>query len=216
MPRRRRCSIYDLSVVADGGGLVDQLHSLTCVHVFSEHCWKYSAGYSPRVPLQLEPPRSVTVRTSPPSPTTSSTTSSTSQQAMAALLADRGVKWVALGWGAFVAENVILSENRQSIVELAGEQGYVRLYGSLSTLCLTSTAYGYLRHARAQGPRLFPALAGPSIPRNALAFALQAVGFAGLSQFMPPIVPPPETSTGVAPAPPPLPPLPEKPISGTQ
>ena len=39
---------------------------------------------------------------------------------MAAEVANKGVQWVAMGWAAFIAENVVLSENRQTIVKYAG------------------------------------------------------------------------------------------------
>ena len=55
------------------------------------------------------------------------------------------------GWLFFVAENAVLSENRQVFIDRLGERGYKSCYGLLSTCSLASVAYGLWRHG--PGPR---------------------------------------------------------------
>jgi len=42
-----------------------------------------------------------------------------------AVLRDKGVLFIGLGWGGFIAENLILSENRTWIIEQFGETNYI-------------------------------------------------------------------------------------------
>ena len=56
------------------------------------------------------------------------------------------------GWLFFVAENAVLSENRQVFIDRLGDRGYKSCYGLLSTCSLASVAYGLWRHG--PGPRL--------------------------------------------------------------
>ena len=50
------------------------------------------------------------------------------------------------GWLFFVAENAVLSENRQVFIDRLGDRGYKSCYGLLSTCSLASVAYGLWRH----------------------------------------------------------------------
>lgn len=42
-----------------------------------------------------------------------------------AVLRDKGVLFIGLGWGGFIAENLVLSENRSWIIERFGEANYI-------------------------------------------------------------------------------------------
>ena len=41
-----------------------------------------------------------------------------------AILASKGVRWIGLGWTGFIAENLILSENRDEIIRHFGDDNY--------------------------------------------------------------------------------------------
>lgn len=83
------------------------------------------------------------------------------------------------GWLFFVAENAVLSENRQVFIDRLGDRGYKSCYGLLSTCSLASVAYGLWRHG--PGPRL-RAVGTPSL---ALGSALTCVGLVGAFNLAP-------------------------------
>jgi uncharacterized membrane protein len=95
---------------------------------------------------------------------------------------NQGVRWISAGWIGFIAENLILSENRQYIIENLGDDNYHYLYSTLSTLACGSIAYGYLRHGRRKGPTL---QAPPGLGRKIIAFIVQTLGLVGFSQAIP-------------------------------
>ncbi|KAJ3076441.1 CAAX prenyl protease [Podochytrium sp. JEL0797] len=99
------------------------------------------------------------------------------------ILSHRGTKWIFIGWTGFIAENLILSENRELLVDSFGEDSYKKAYGTLSTLACGSIAYGYLAHGHHKGPRV-ASLSG-SLPGKALILGVQAIGLIGLSQSLP-------------------------------
>lgn len=95
----------------------------------------------------------------------------------------KGVKWIAFGWSAFLAENLILSENREEIISSSlfggSVEKYRRLYSGLSVAAMGSVAYGYFMHGRRQGPMLSqPILAGKF--GRFFGLTLQGFGVAGL------------------------------------
>ena len=59
-----------------------------------------------------------------------------------------GIKWLAGGWSLFLAENVILSENREWICQKYGEKLYHGVYNTLSTVACISILFGYFKHRR--------------------------------------------------------------------
>lgn len=99
---------------------------------------------------------------------------------MRAILSDKGVRWVSFGWTAFIAENLIVSENRDYIISLYNERQYHTLYNTLSSAACAGLLYAYIAN-RKRGPVLPPASSG----RKAFAFLLQTVGIVGLSQLAP-------------------------------
>jgi len=103
---------------------------------------------------------------------------------MATISSHKGVQFVIFGWSAFILENLVLSHNRDQIIARFGEERYHYFYNTLSTAACTSIAYGYVKHGRKQGPKLWQ-VGTPAM--RAAAFAFQALGFVGLSQFAPKI-----------------------------
>jgi len=102
------------------------------------------------------------------------------------VLQHKGVRMVALGWSSFIAENVIVTSNRDMIIAWLGdEKSYATCYGTMSTACLTATGIAYARHARVAGPVMFIGALPPG--RAAMAWVLQSLGFVGLSQLAPPL-----------------------------
>jgi uncharacterized membrane protein len=93
----------------------------------------------------------------------------------------KGVYWILGSWGAFIAENVIVSENREYIIREFGEDNYHLLYNTLSTAACSSLLYGYIRHGRHQGP----VIGARSILARLSGFSFQSLGFVGLSQLFP-------------------------------
>lgn len=128
---------------------------------------------------------------------------------MLAALRAPSMRWAVGGWSFFIAENVILSENRTALREaLAGEGGsadvegdknYHLLYGTLSTAATASIVYGYVSKVRHAPPLQWAAGAAPPGFRIAVSFGLQALGLAGLVQALPKLqVPVAMVSTGGA------------------
>ena len=101
---------------------------------------------------------------------------------MKMVLADKGVRWIVGGWFFFMGENIVLSHNRQEIIEYTGDREYHLAYSALSTTACASILWGYFRHGRNKGPVLWRV--GTPL-HQAGAFALQGLGLIGLSQLFP-------------------------------
>jgi protein-S-isoprenylcysteine O-methyltransferase Ste14 len=104
---------------------------------------------------------------------------------MSGLFAHKGVRWIALGWTAFIAENLVLSESREAIIRSVGESNYRLAYGTLSTAACTTIFVGYWKHGRGQGPRMLPLRLVKSPLLQASAFAIQTAGLVCASQLFP-------------------------------
>ncbi len=98
-----------------------------------------------------------------------------------AALQSRGAKWIAVGWTAFIGENLILSHNRDAIISAFGEDNYRYTYSFLSTAACGSIAYGLLRYGRGKD-RIF---ANRSPVARGFGAALQVIGLVGASQQAP-------------------------------
>ncbi len=108
----------------------------------------------------------------------SSATATSSSSASASAL-----KWAAGGWSLFIAENLLLSENRTYLIDRLGDDGYHGLYGTLSTVAMGSVAYAYRYKVRGQGPFAFSGRPAPAA--LAASFALQALALGMVSQSAP-------------------------------
>merc|ERR1711957_28961 len=99
---------------------------------------------------------------------------------MAALLANKGVRWIGGGWVFFIAENLILSHNRSDIINSIGDGNYHTVYNTLSTAACGSIGYGFFKHRRTGGPIFKP-------PRLLLPLGLSCtlLGVVGFSQLIP-------------------------------
>ncbi len=106
---------------------------------------------------------------------------SMSQGFLRAALQSRGAKWIAVGWTAFIGENLILSHNRDVIIGAFGEDNYRYTYSFLSTAACGSIAYGLLRFGRGKD-RIF---ASRSPLARGFGAALQVIGLVGASQQAP-------------------------------
>ena len=108
----------------------------------------------------------------------------------ASFLRTKGVRWIGLGWSAFIAENLILSDNREYIIQQFGDQNYHMLYNTLSTGATTSILYGFVKHRKTG-----PALPVPSVHMKLCGYIFQTVGLIGVSQLFPKLQSPYEPTT---------------------
>jgi uncharacterized membrane protein len=73
--------------------------------------------------------------------------------------------WATGGWTFFIAENLILSENRTYLVETFGDASYHNGYGLISTMAMGSVAYAYWFKIRDMPPLLWSSKATlPFVP----------------------------------------------------
>lgn len=93
----------------------------------------------------------------------------------------KAVRWIGIGWSAFIVENVVLSHNREWIRETYGDHNYHNMYNALSTAACSSIAWGYFKHGRGMGPLLNPR----SKPLLLAGSLFQIIGLVGLSQVPP-------------------------------
>ena len=96
-----------------------------------------------------------------------------------------GIKWVACGWTLFLAENVVLSENREWICEKYGEKLYHGVYNTLSSAACISILFGFLKH-KGQGKKWanFDKGSAP-LPLRICSIVLQSFGIICFSQLLP-------------------------------
>lgn len=92
------------------------------------------------------------------------------------------------GWSFFIAENVILSENRTLIINYLNddqeESKYHLLYGSFSTIATGTILYSYYK-CRNASPYQFPLSSSPSRVRILLSLLFRSLGFVGALQLVP-------------------------------
>ena len=89
-------------------------------------------------------------------------------------LRNPGVALIGGGWSFFITENLVLSHWRDEIIGAFDEDTYLRVYGGLSTCACASIGYGFLRHGKGKGPRIWGGFAGPAARAGAV--GLQALG----------------------------------------
>lgn len=99
-------------------------------------------------------------------------------------LTSSSMKWAVGGWSFFIAENCILSENRQHLISQLGDDGYHAAYGTLSTAAMGSAFYGYFRHVRNAAPLLWTGSVAP-LSSKLLGFVFLSVGLGMASQIPP-------------------------------
>ena len=93
-----------------------------------------------------------------------------------------GVRWIAFGWSGFILENLILSENRDKIIQHYGKDNYHYIYNTLSSVACLSIGWGLLKHGYRKGPTIGSARGMLS---RSIACCLQGVGLIGFSQLIP-------------------------------
>jgi hypothetical protein len=93
---------------------------------------------------------------------------------------NKGVRLVTIGWIGFISENLILSHNREYIINYYGDGNYHIAYNILSTMACSSIAYGFFKYGK-----LGPALPKRNLIFQVAGFGIQAIGLIGLSQLAP-------------------------------
>merc|ERR1719253_38764 len=99
------------------------------------------------------------------------------------ILSYPSIKWAVGSWGFFIAENFILSENRNLIISEIGDDNYHYAYGTCSTIAVSSIIYTYFRKLPIE-PLRFVSHAVPS-SSLALGVILQSLGWCIASQVVP-------------------------------
>eukprot|EP00940_MAST-03C_sp_MAST-3C-sp2_P001735 g1735.t1 len=116
-----------------------------------------------------------------------------------AMTAHPGARWAFFGWSGFIAENVVLSHNREIVIREIGNENYHLLYNTLSTLACASIGYGLFRFRSPIAASRMWSTRGTKL--QGIAFCLQAIGLVGFSQAAPRLqvpfatAPTPEEST---------------------
>lgn len=108
-----------------------------------------------------------------------------SAAAVSSLLRSSSIRWAAGGWTFFIAENVILSENRTFLIEKFGDEGYHIAYGTLSTLAVASIAYAYLRKIPRNAPPLLWSSGVVPSPWKVASWTCMSLGLSLASQTLP-------------------------------
>jgi len=106
------------------------------------------------------------------------------------------VKWAAGSWSLFIAENLVLSENRTTIINNLGDDNYHYVYGLCSTAAVGSIAYGYQYKVKNQGPMLWKMGSAVPLPGKIIAFMCLGLGMGLMSQTAPKLQIPLEYMTG--------------------
>jgi len=100
--------------------------------------------------------------------------------------ASAAIKWAIGSWSLFIAENVILSENRtQLIAYLGGDDNYHVFYGSCSSFAVGSILYAYRYKIRGVGPRIWTTTNTIPWPARMASFILHSIGLGMASQSFP-------------------------------
>ena len=96
-------------------------------------------------------------------------------------LQEKGVKWILSGATFFIAENLILSENREKIISHFSDDIYHNIYNFFSLASTASILFGYFRYGYRKGP----IIQTPNYLQQFGGFSLQFFGFGLLSQSFP-------------------------------
>lgn len=99
---------------------------------------------------------------------------------LSAFLRSPSFRWAVGGWSFFIAENVILSENRGYLIQMLGDEGYHAAYGTLSTAAMVSVAYAYRYKLGAS-----PYSSGVPLFHKGMAFVSVSLGLILVSQTLP-------------------------------
>lgn len=106
--------------------------------------------------------------------------------AASSALRSSSMKWAAGGWTFFIAENLILSENRTYLIEQLGDGAYHAVYGTLSTIATASIGYAYLyKIPKNVPPLLWSVSSAAPMPSRVAAWFLLSLGASMASQVLP-------------------------------
>ena len=97
------------------------------------------------------------------------------------IFSSKGAVLGSAAWASFIAENLILSHNRDEIIDAFDERVYSLSYSTLSTVSCGAIAYTYLKYCRNKPPFL-PAR---GVIYRAASFVFASAGLIGFSQLAP-------------------------------
>lgn len=131
------------------------------------------------------------------------------QDLQMALMTSLPVRWAIGGWGFFIAENFVLSENRTWLIDRFGDEGYHAAYGLCSTAATASIGYAYYKIRKTT---VVQKTLRPTSPTAVGAWLLVSLGLGMVSQVPPKLQipvhavqsPPAPLSNDQSSAPPPL------------
>lgn len=131
------------------------------------------------------------------------------QDLQMALMTSLPVRWAIGGWGFFIAENFVLSENRTWLIDRFGDEGYHAAYGLCSTAATASIGYAYYKIRKTA---VVQKTLRPTSPTAVGAWLLVSLGLGMVSQVPPKLQipvhavqsPPAPLSNDPSSAPPPL------------
>lgn len=98
----------------------------------------------------------------------------------------KGVRLAAAGWTFFIAENFVMSENREWIIASYSDSAYHACYNFLSTAACGSVAWGYFQYGKLQGPLMYRKTAKvPKTIAGVVSWLCMGLGLVAFSQFAP-------------------------------
>lgn len=104
------------------------------------------------------------------------------QSILQQLVKTKGFKLITFGWIGFITENVLLSHNREYIINEYGSNNYHTTYNILSSISCGSIAIGYFVYGRGKGPKIAEFRSNLS---RLTGFIFQSIGIIGFSQLIP-------------------------------
>ena len=102
----------------------------------------------------------------------------------------KGVRYITLGWTGFITENLVMSHNREYIIDYLNEYNYHLIYNTLSTAAMISVVYGYIRYRNYNSitmNNIFNSWNINSRSFKITSLSMQSLGLIGISQIFPKI-----------------------------
>ena len=94
-------------------------------------------------------------------------------------------RWAVGSWSFFIAENLVLSENRSFLIESIGDDNYHYLYGLISTAACGSITYAYFYKISSPLLLAWPLTASAPLSMKGASFIFHTLGLGMLSQIPP-------------------------------
>lgn len=97
----------------------------------------------------------------------------------------KALRWAVGSWSLFIAENLILSENRTEIIRRFGDDKYHAIYGLCSTVACGTILYSGYKIKNGISSEIVPRISRFSLMGQALSFSMLGLGFIFVSQSAP-------------------------------